>query len=123
MCGQHYLADEKLKQLLEKVDEELAAAACARGCVRCGGKLHRANYLRKPRGLASALRHSFCCAVEGCRKRETPPSVRFMGRRVYAGIIVVLLSAMCHGLTPQRVAALRKELQIDRRTLTRWRWW
>ena len=47
-----------------------------------------------------------------------------MGRRVYAGLVVVLVSAMAHGLKPHRVAALRKTLGIDRRTLERWRqWW
>jgi len=47
-----------------------------------------------------------------------------MGRRVYAGLVVVLVSAMLHGLKPERVERLRKELQIDRRTLERWRqWW
>ena len=47
-----------------------------------------------------------------------------MGRRVYAGLVVVLVSAMVHGLKPERVKALRKALKIDRRTLERWRqWW
>ena len=47
-----------------------------------------------------------------------------MGRRVYAGLVVVLVSAMLHGLKPERIERLRKELQIDRRTLERWRqWW
>lgn len=72
----------------------------------CGGALHRANYPRKVRGLppgASAgdgaggpgpeLRLSFCCAREGCRKRHTPASLRFLGRRVYAGVVLVLVMA------------------------------
>ncbi len=70
------------------------------------------------------LRFSLCCAREGCRRRHTPPSVRFMGRRVYAGLVVVLVSAMIHGLKPERVQLLREALGIDRRTLERWRqWW
>jgi hypothetical protein len=65
-----------------------------------------------------------CCAREGCRRRHTPASVRFMGRRVYAGLVVVLESAMLHGLNPERVQRLREVLGIDRRTLERWRqWW
>jgi len=32
-----------------------------------------------------------------------------MGRRVYAGLVVVLVSAMVHGLKPNRVEALRKK--------------
>jgi hypothetical protein len=47
-----------------------------------------------------------------------------MGRRVYAGLVVVLVSAMLHGLKPDRVQGLREALGIDRRTLERWRqWW
>lgn len=47
-----------------------------------------------------------------------------MGRRVYAALVVVLVSAMMQGLKPDRVCRLRKALQIDRRTLERWRqWW
>jgi hypothetical protein len=50
--------------------------------------------------------------------------VRFLGRRVYAGLVVVLVSAMLHGLKPERVQRLREALEIDRRTLERWRqWW
>jgi len=47
-----------------------------------------------------------------------------MGRRVYAGLVVVLVSAMIHGLKPGRVELLREAVGIDRRTLERWRqWW
>jgi hypothetical protein len=50
--------------------------------------------------------------------------VRFLGRRVYFGVVVVLVTAMTHGTTPRRAAALRAELGVDRRTLARWqRWW
>ena len=46
------------------------------------------------------------------------------GRRVYAGLVVVLVSAMIHGLKLQRMQRLREVLEIDRRTLERWRqWW
>ena len=30
----------------------------------------------------------YCCAEEDCRRRRTPESVRFLGRRVYAGLVV-----------------------------------
>jgi hypothetical protein len=47
-----------------------------------------------------------------------------MGRRVYAGVIVLLVSAMIHGLKPERLCRLREALGIDVRTLERWRqWW
>jgi len=122
---QNHLADQQLYQLLEKVDGDLTKEARRQGCPLCGGQLHRSDYDRKPRGGPQwELRFSLCCAREGCRRRHTPPSVRFMGRRVYAGLVVVLVSAMLHGLNPERVQRLREVLGIDRRTLERWRqWW
>jgi len=121
---QRQLADQRVHQLLDKVDADLAEAAHQQGCLLCGGKpLYRGDYERKPRGGPQwDLRYSFCCAK--CRRRRTPQSVRFMGRRVYAGLVVVLVSAMVHGLKPERVTCLRKALGIDVRTLERWRqWW
>lgn len=127
-CQKH-LADQQLFQLLEKVDADFAEEAHQQGCLFCGGKLHRANYDRKPRGGPQwDWRHSFCCGKEDCRRRRTPQSVRFLGRKVYAGLVVVLVSAMVHGLTDERVRRIRELLhtgdQISRRTLERWRqWW
>ncbi len=127
-CQKH-LADQQLFQLLEKVDADFAEEAHQQGCLFCGGKLHRANYDRKPRGGPQwDWRHSFCCAKEDCRRRRTPPSVRFLGRKIYAGLVVVLVSTMIHGLTDERVRRIRQLLhagdQLSRRTLERWRqWW
>lgn len=115
---------------LEKVDVDLAETERVKGCRYCPGKLHRADYKRKPRGIESwpeePKRFSFCCDQEGCRRRHTPPSVRFLGRRVYGGVVAVLIPALAHGLKPERVAQIRQalDLEIDRRTLERWRqWW
>ena len=123
--SQNHLADTLLPQLLENIDQEVAEKAHQGGCLYCGEKLHRGDYDRKPRGgPAWDRRYSFCCSAEGCRRRLTPPSVRFLGRRIYAGFIVVLLAAMTHGLSPGRVETLRKTIGADRRTLARWRqWW
>jgi hypothetical protein len=50
--------------------------------------------------------------------------VRFLGRKVYVGVVVVLVSAMMQGLSEGRVKRLRQELGVDRRTLSHWReWW
>jgi hypothetical protein len=50
--------------------------------------------------------------------------VRFLGRRVYAGLVVVLITTVIHDLKPGRVRRIRQALQIDSRTLKRWRqWW
>jgi hypothetical protein len=122
---QSHLADQTLSTLLEEVDRDLAEAARAAGCLECGGVVHRADYARKPRGGPQwDTRDSFCCDVEGCRRRVTPPSVRFLGRRVYVGFVVVLVAAMHHGLSRERVEAIRETLGVDVRTLARWRaWW
>ena len=122
---QKHLADQILRQLLEKIDNEMAQKAQEGGCLHCGEKLHRGDYVRKPRGGPLwDRRFSFCCSVRSCRRRLTPLSVRFLGRRVYPGFIVVLMAAMTHGLSAPRVEELRKSIGADRRTLARWRtWW
>ncbi len=120
------LKDGLLFKLLERGDADLAEQAREGGCGHCGEeKLHRGDYRREPRGGPGwDKRYSFNCSREGCRKRKTPPSLRFLGRKVYAGVVVVLVSAMMHGLKPKRVERLRQELGIDERTLKRWRrWW
>ncbi|MBW4025649.1 MAG: hypothetical protein HIU92_21485 [Proteobacteria bacterium] len=62
--------------------------------------------------------------MDGCRTRATPPSLRFLGRRVYLATVVTLLSALMLGTTPSRLARLSVVPGLDRRTLARWRvWW
>ena len=107
------------------VDEDLAEETRKQGC-SCGGRLHSANYLRKPRGTPvqlpepQLLRLSFCCDREGCRKRATPRSVRFLGRKVYLAAIVILVSAMRQGPTPRRVRELSIRFNADESTIARW---
>ena len=124
------LRDASLYEQLLAFDLDLAADARAAGCASCAGILHSARYPRKPRGGRDdlgpdyATRLSFCCAADGCRRRTTPPSVRYLGRRVYLGVVVVLVTAMLGGITPTRAAELRAWLGVSRRTLQRWRaWW
>ena len=107
------------------VDQDLAATRRSQGC-SCGGRLHCANYPRKPRGGCEQLpesygyRLSFCCERDGCRKRVTPPSVRFLGRKVYLAAVVILVAAMRHGPSPRRVRELTELFGADRRTIARW---
>lgn len=124
------LADVRLYDLLQRFDEDLAAEQRARGCPRCGGVLHSARYPRKPRGFIGCLnpeygqRLSFCCSREGCRSRATPPSLRFLGRKVYLGAVVVLISALRCGVSPARMRYLKQRVGVSWRTLVRWRkWW
>lgn len=50
--------------------------------------------------------------------------MRFLGRKVYAGAVVVLATALQHGPSKKSVTALSSLLGITRRTLVRWRrWW
>jgi hypothetical protein len=110
------------------LDQELAAKVRQRGC-SCGGGVHRADFPRKPRGGPPDLppeysrRFSFCCELEGCRKRVTPPSVRFLGRKVYLHAVVILVAALQQGATPRRLQEVSRvlDLEIDRRTIARWR--
>ena len=111
---------------LFSIDQDLAESTRTQGCP-CGGPLHCANYPRKPRGGPDNLpdqyghRLSFCCDRDGCRKRATPPSVRFLGRRVYLGAVVILVAAMRQGPSPRRVRELTELFGADRRTIGRWR--
>ena len=111
--------------VLCSIDQDLANTAHQKACL-CGGRLHCANYPRKPRGGPADLseqygcRLSFCCDRDGCRKRVTPRSVRFLGRKVYLGAVVVLVAAMRQGPTPRRVRELSKLFGADRQTIARW---
>jgi hypothetical protein len=110
---------------LLEIDQDLAETVRKNAC-SCGGRLHCANYLRKPRGTLVQLseplckRLSFCCDRDGCRKRVTPPSVRFLGPKVYLGAVIIVISAMRQGPTPRRVRELSKRFGADRRTIARW---
>ena len=112
--------------LLLQIDTHEAAALQAQHC-SCGAVLHRADYPRKPRGCPPELRSdferrfSFCCSQ--CRKRTTAVSVRFLGRRLYLGLIVVLMSER---RTTRSASALQlaDALGVPWRTIARWRhWW
>src|SRR5579864_5126892 len=87
------LGDATFHQLLLTCDRDLADTARGAGCKRCSGVVHSAHYWRKPRGRPCRLgrehdqRFSFCCAVDGCRSRATPPSLRFLGPKVYIAAI------------------------------------
>jgi hypothetical protein len=115
----------RLWSVLLAIDQDLAEQTRKKACP-CGGRLHCANYLRKPRGTPlqlpepQRLRLSFCCDRDGCRKRTTPPSVRFLGPKVYLGVFVILISAMRQGPTPRRVRELSLRFGADRRTIARW---
>lgn len=124
-----FIADDKFCSYLLKIDKEIAAKVKGDRCPYCGGRLDRADYPRKPRGglVAKAgeifdRRISFCCSRESCRKRVTPPSVRYLGRKVYLGVTVLIASLYeCATSTPQGIFA---QTGIFPRTVRRWSaWW
>jgi hypothetical protein len=121
--------NEEFFARLVAMDAQMAAQLAAERCPACSGPLHQGNYLRKPRGglLALAgeqysLRFSLCCGWRDCRRRVLPPSLRFLGRRVYLEVVVLFASVVV-----QSVVALRKAsvaTGVPTRTLRRWSgWW
>jgi hypothetical protein len=119
------LRDLVFWQFLWNLDREFADNARKGGC-SCGSRLHVGNYLRKPRGGPDGLpeeccfRLSFCCGREGCRKRLTPPSARFLGPRVYLLPVIFLVAAMRQGPSPRSMRELGVLFGADRRTIARW---
>ena len=120
----------KFLAALGKVDEERARRVQLERCPHCGGPLDRADYPRKPRGeLGEAAeayqrRMSLCCRSEGCRRRATPPSVRFLGRKVYFAALVVIASAVGRDVVLVGRGRVREVRGVPVRTVRRWLgWW
>jgi hypothetical protein len=123
--------DSAFFQCLCELDLALVVRLKARRCPCCGGPLDTANFPRKPRGLweGPALRFSLCCRQEGCRHRLTPPSLRFLGRKVYVGWVVImgvdfhndigLSSPLCHR-TLSRWKSFWRENLADISPFMRW---
>jgi hypothetical protein len=67
------------------------------------------------------VRFSLCCGREGCRKRATPPSLRFLGRRVYLGVVVIVASLVAQAFSS---AQAKQVTGVPARTMRRWLgWW
>jgi len=125
-----FLFNTTFHRLLTQMDQELAEQMLQQGCPYCGHKLHLANYPRSPMGLPAQFRNhyeerfSFCC--DTCRKRTTPPSVRFFGRRCYPAPLFLLISAIKIAINEGRFTQLKRHLGIvvSESTWKRWRrWW
>lgn len=122
--------DAKFLKALAEIDAEHAEQVHRSGCRQCGGALDHADYARKPRGeLGEAAgsyerRCSFCCRVDGCRKRATPASLRFLGRKVYIAVLVIVASAAGRSM---RLGGRGRAAQVHGvpvRTVRRWLdWW
>ena len=124
-----YETGAKFLSSLTEIDVACAQRVRAAGCQWCGGVLDRADYPRKPRGdLGEAVGHyerslSLCCRRDGCRRRATPPSVRYLGRKVYVAAWIVVATAMARS-----TKIVRRDPRLfggaPARTVGRWlSWW
>lgn len=120
--------DAKFFASLGEIDELYARKVKAAGCADCGGPLDRGDYERKPRGdLGEAAdaytkRRSFCC--RRCRHRATPPSLRFLGRKVYVAVVVVVASIVGRTIALSDRGRPKRVEGVPVRTVRRWlEWW
>ncbi len=111
-------------------DAARAEQTCVAGCGYCGGPLSVGHDERKPRGalFASAgeeftQRFSDCCSREGCRRRATPPSVRFLGPKGYLESAILVACALVV-LIDDCARVIRIAIGVAARTVRRWMtWW
>lgn len=121
------LFDANLFLFLLLIDRDIAARQHLKRCPHCGGMLDVANYRRKPRGCLCTMpegfdvRYSLCCRNDGCRRRSTPASVRFLDRRVYLGIVTIIVGAMRHGASDFRMKELHAMLGVNFHTIQSWK--
>jgi hypothetical protein len=111
---------------LYAIDLELAEKCRNGRCQHdgCYGPLHEAYYSRKPRGVnlkipdEYSIRMSLCCGW--CRKRTLPKSCLFFGRKVYWGVVIILVTAAIQGTKKHNITELCIRFGMSRRTIGRW---
>lgn len=113
----------RLFSFFARLDEDLERLARDAGCPRCGGVLDRGHYVRKPRGALGALpaeyavRRSLCC--RSCRRRVLPRSCLFWDRRVYWGLVLMVV-VMLRQRSERTMSWLRATFGVSSRTVRRW---
>ncbi len=116
--------------LLSSIDKELSKKLQQNGCQDCKGPLHQSDYPRSPVGVPSSIREyyeqrfSYCCG--DCRKRHTPASVRFFGRRWFPMPFLILISVLQCGINDWRLEQVKRHfgIRVSESTWKRWRrWW
>ena len=123
------LIDAIFYNSLLALDRLIAEQVRQFGCLFCHGNLHQSHYLRKPRGVPDGthsdypIRFSFCCGTEGCRKRFTPPSMRFLSRKVYSSTLIFLVFMLKSKTDELKVEELNLLLgtSLSVETVRRWR--
>jgi hypothetical protein len=128
--SQNFIFKSSFHALIITIDREMAAIVMDNGCDHCGGKLHQAHYPRSPVGMPADFRDhynqriSFCCS--SCRKRTTPASVRFFGRRRSPAPIFMLICILQCGINERRLSQIKRHfgITVSESTWKRWRrWW
>jgi hypothetical protein len=113
---------EALRRLYDE-DWRIAESVAAAGCSHCeGGRLHFAAYERRPRfgnlvvpeGLDWG-RFSLCCGK--CRQRTLPPSMVFLGRKVYVELTLVFASLLA---LRDGIEKAHEATGVPERTIQRW---
>lgn len=125
------LRDARFSELLMDMDRERLDEVRAGGCSKCSGPLHAGHFERKPAGIlvppdqlpeGYSTRFDLCCGW--CRSRTLPSSVRFLGRKVFLAVAIVVATALVRGGDRNVIELLRQQLGASRNTLARWcRWW
>ena len=123
------LTDARFHNSLFDLDRLIAKQVQQAQCQLCHGNLHQSHFLRKPRGVPEgtdpdySIRFSYCCGTEGCRKRFTPPSMRFLSRKVYSSVVIILVFLLKPETDESRIEVLNRLLgtQLSVETLRRWR--
>lgn len=125
------LSNKTFFLFLLEIDANIRDLVKSGGCRICAGTLDCANFKRSGGyGIPTEcegeclLRFSLCCRSDGCRKRHTTPSVRFLPFKSYLSLIIILISTLQHGINDKRVKALSQALGVSRDTVRKWRvWW
>lgn len=113
---------EVLFRTLAGIDRDHADRVQATGCW-CGGRLHKAVWMRKPRGAELPddllIRWGLCCGA--CRRRTLPCSVLFAGRRLYLkAVLLLVVAARQRDRAEASMAFLRRTFGVDAKTVARW---
>jgi len=126
----HYLlTDARFHNSLFDLDRLIVEQVRQAQCPKCSGHLNQSNFPRKPRGVPKDttadyhIRFSLCCSTEGCRKRFTPPSMRFLSRKVYSSAVIFLIFMLKPQTDESRIETINRLLgtTLSIETLRRWR--
>ena len=123
------LTDARFHNILFDLDRLITEQVKQAQCPKCLGRLNQSNFPRKPRGVPKDtiadyhIRFSLCCSTEGCRKRFTPPSMRFLSRKVYSSVVIILIFLLKPETDESRIETINTLLgtTLSIETLRRWR--